>query len=240
MKITCESCQSRFKIADEKIPDSGVAAFRCPKCKARIEVPAKTAARPEPTDTPPTFASAMESFDADADAGGFAEETSAGFQEELPGGEKYGGSFDFVEEEGKTALICMKDPARREQLRRVTELMEYHPTVAKGATDALKKMQYHPYDMVIIEDLFDTDNAASNAVLAHLSRLEMGVRRNSFVALITANGKTMDPMTAFHRSVNIVVNEAHLKDVGRILERGVAESQIFYQPLREAIKAAGL
>ncbi len=37
MKIRCQACGSRFKIADEKIPDQG-AVLPCPKCKAKISI----------------------------------------------------------------------------------------------------------------------------------------------------------------------------------------------------------
>ena len=37
MIIQCEHCQSRFKIADEKVPPQG-AAVNCPSCKKRFPV----------------------------------------------------------------------------------------------------------------------------------------------------------------------------------------------------------
>ena len=47
MKIRCQACGARFKIADEKIPDQG-ALLPCPKCKAKISI-TKDAAEPDKT-----------------------------------------------------------------------------------------------------------------------------------------------------------------------------------------------
>ena len=38
MDITCEKCQSKFKIPDEKIPAGKVVTLPCPKCKEKITV----------------------------------------------------------------------------------------------------------------------------------------------------------------------------------------------------------
>lgn len=213
MKIICENCQSRFNIPEEKIPEEGPAAFRCPKCKSRIEIPARK------TET--------------------ATHQPAPMATEGDPGDAYGGAFDFIEEEGKTALLCLQDPEHWEQTAEVLDLMEFHATAAENATEALKKIQYHTYDLVVLDENFDTENPDANAILAHLSRLDMAVRRNIFVALISCRHKTLDAMATFHRSVNLVINTSHMGDIGRILERGIAENELFYQPFREALKNTG-
>ena len=45
MKITCQACQSKYTIADDKIQGK-VAKIRCRKCGATVLVDASTAARP--------------------------------------------------------------------------------------------------------------------------------------------------------------------------------------------------
>ena len=40
MDITCTGCDRHYKIAEEKLPSSGVAYFTCPNCKERIEIKA--------------------------------------------------------------------------------------------------------------------------------------------------------------------------------------------------------
>ncbi len=40
MDITCENCQSKFKIPDETIPRGKTATLPCPKCKNTISIKA--------------------------------------------------------------------------------------------------------------------------------------------------------------------------------------------------------
>ena len=38
MQITCQACQGKFRIADEKIPENKSVNISCPKCKKKIRV----------------------------------------------------------------------------------------------------------------------------------------------------------------------------------------------------------
>ncbi len=40
MDITCDKCQSEFKIPDNKIPEGKTASFLCRKCKSKITISA--------------------------------------------------------------------------------------------------------------------------------------------------------------------------------------------------------
>ena len=91
MEIICESCQSRFKIADEKLPKDKTAFLKCPKCQNRISVPS------------PGRSGDAGQPDVEEDFFSFDEEESEAYDaSDKP--------FDFVEEEGKTALVCESDP----------------------------------------------------------------------------------------------------------------------------------
>ena len=128
--------------------------------------------------------------------------------------------FDFIEEEGKTALVCEQDNAIREQMTSVLELMEYYITVPESSRDALKKMRYHNYDIILINELFDTPDPGANGVLIYLERLNMAIRRNIYVAMLTTRYRTMDHMAALNKSVNLIINLQNIGDFGKILNRG--------------------
>ena len=211
MEITCESCQSRFRIADEKLPKDKTAFLKCPKCQNRIGVPPVTreAEESDPADTEDDFFS-------------FDEEESDGYDvSDKP--------FDFVEEEGKTALLCESDPMIKKAIMPVLDVLEYHITEAKNSREALKTMRYHSYDLIVVNEYFDAKNPDANGVLIYLERLNMSVRRNIFVAMITRRFRTMDNMIAFQKSVNMVVNMDNIADFDKILRRGMADFGLFYQ-----------
>ncbi len=212
MNIICTSCKSQFKIADDKIPAGRSASFPCPKCRTRITVGAEPAA--------PAGKVSLNEVD-----------TSGYNPADRP--------FDFVEEEGKTALVCEQHPLLKKPIIESLELMEYQITVAENARDALKRMRYHVYDIVVVDEDFDTDTPEANGVLIYLERLGMSVRRNIFVALVSSRHRTMDNMTAFLKSVNLIVNSKNIEDFPKILSRGLTDHLTFYRVFREKLKETG-
>ncbi len=147
--------------------------------------------------------------------------------------------FDFVEEGGKTALICESDPSIKAGMTSVLKAMDYQVTDAASARDTLKAMRFHVYDMIVLNEKFDTDNPDANNVLKYLERLPMGIRRNIFVALVSNRFRTMDNMAAFNKSVNTVINMENLNDFETIIKRGVADNEAFYHVFKETMKKMG-
>jgi predicted Zn finger-like uncharacterized protein len=209
MEVVCESCQARFNVPDDKIPAGKSIRAACPKCKSKITIPARDGAA------------------APAEEGG------------KPSSERYDAAekpFDFIEEDALTALICEPDPANREKVSSVLELMEYHLTTVSNTREALKKMRYHNYNVVVVNEMFDTSSADTNGVLLFLERLPMATRREIFVCLISSRYRTMDHMLALNKSVNIIINVKNINDFGKILSTAITENDIFYRAYKETAK----
>ena len=213
MEIICSNCSSKFRIADEKIPVGRVTNIPCPKCKVRITV------------TPPKKpAGGLAGFEEAGDAGAYDASDKP---------------FDFIEEEGLTALLCEQSPLARGTIQNALNLMDYQITIAESARDALKRMRYHVYDLIVIDESFDTKSPDSNGVLIYLERLSMSVRRNIFVAMISNRYRTMDNMMAFNASVNLIVNIKNIEDIGKILSRSITDTELFYRVYKETLKETG-
>ncbi|MBN1931172.1 MAG: zinc-ribbon domain-containing protein [Desulfobacterales bacterium] len=214
MDISCDNCQSKFRIPDEKIPSGKAATLSCPKCKKKISLIQGEKNRPDPEKN------TYDQIDSDSyDAS------------EKP--------FDFVEEEGKTVLVCEPDSTIKKKIITVLDLMEYHITEAENMRDALKKMRYHNYDLIVVNEDFDTINPDSNGVLIYLERLHMAIRRNIFVTLMSSRFRTMDNMTAFNKSVNLVINNKDINDFDKILSRGITDNDFFYRVFKESLRKMG-
>ena len=213
MNIICSNCQSKFKIPDKKIPVGKRTAVPCPKCKGTITIGNKSGQ----TRNNVSFvdANSAKSYDAS----------------EKP--------FDFIEEEGLTALVCESNPMVQSTIVEALELMEYQITKAESARDALKRMRYHNYDLFVVNESFDTDNPESNGVLLYLERLNMGVRRNMFIALVSDRFRTMDNMMALNKSVNLIINIKNIEDIGKILSRGITDNEFFYRVFKGTLKEVG-
>lgn len=215
MDITCQSCQGKFKIASGKIPAGKSASVKCPRCKSNIKIES-------PEEAP---ADADTAFD---DLFDFEEDEGEGYDAaDKP--------FDFIEEEGKTALVCESDALIREKLRPAMNILEYHITEVPNSREALKKMRYHSYDLIIINEYFDTQDPDANPLLIYLERQFMDVRRNMFVTLLTSRFRTMDHMMAFSKSVNLILNIRNIDDFDKIIQRALADYGLFYKVFKESL-----
>ena len=112
-------------------------------------------------------------------------------------------------------------------------------TVSDSGRDALKKMRYHQYDLVVINEAFHCADPDSNMVLLYLERLNMSIRRDMYVAMISSKYRTMDQMMAFRHSVNIIINAKNVDDIGKIVQRGLTDHEFFYRIFKETLKEAG-
>jgi predicted Zn finger-like uncharacterized protein len=213
MDVICHNCSSKFRIMDDKIPAGRVTKLPCPKCKVRIAI--------QPT--------------ANAGAGFVSFEEP----DEKSGQDASEKPFDFMEEEGLTALLCEQNPVARNTIQNALNLMDYQITVSENARDALKRMRYHVYDLIVVNESFDTKNPESNGVLIYLERLSMSVRRKIFVAMISSRYRTMENMMAFHSSVNLIINIKNIGDIGKILSRSITDNELFYRVYNETLKEAG-
>ncbi len=219
MDITCQSCQGKFKIADGKVPPGKTASVTCPRCKSKISI---TADNPDNPDNPDD---ADEDFD---DLFAFDEDEGDGYDSaDKP--------FDFMEEEGKSAMVCEPDPLIREKMRPTLDILEYNITEVPNSREALKNMRYYNYDLIVINEYFDTQDPDANPLLIYLERMGMEYRRNIFVAMLTSRFRTMDHMIGFQKSVNMIVNIRNIEDFDKIIQRGMADFGLFYKVFKESL-----
>lgn len=193
-----------------KLPAGKTATLRCPKCQSVIPVTAANFKSPAKT-------AAAKAMDAVL-------------------GETYDPSakpFDFLDENAQTAIVCEPDPKYRKQLVQSLNEIDYYVTEAKDGRDALRKMRYHNYNVVIFNELFDSDDPDANGVLAYLQHLPMTQRRELFIVLVSSRFRTMDNMMAFNKSVNLIVNLKNVSMFNKILRQGLVEYHRFYRQYRE-------
>ena len=212
MEIICNNCQSKFRVPDEKIPAGKRATVACPKCKGKISLGS------------PKGSPGGGSFDSTDSNNGYD-------ADEKP--------FDFIEEEGLTALVCESNPLVRKTITNALDVLDYQITEAESTRDALKRMRYHNYDLFVINENFDTDNPEANGILLYLERLGMVVRRNMFIALVSDRFRTMDNMMALNKSANLIINSKNIDDIGKILSRGITDNEYFYRIFKGTLKEVG-
>jgi len=241
MKVTCQSCQKVIAVPDEKLPPGRTLKFACPSCKntitvtkepdqSGIELPGMGASVP---DTTPTAIKMDETQNVPIPAGPMKDgqylaNLAEAMEDELEA---------LVEEGSKRALV-----ADLENLDRITpslKKIQFIVTPVKNAEDGLKKLQFNFYDLVVLNERFNGANPADNAILKAIDPMTMDTRRKMFVVLVGKNFKTLDQMTAFTRSVDIVVNEADFTNFELILKKAVKDREMFYRLFQKALADAG-
>jgi CheY-like chemotaxis protein len=216
MDVVCDECDAKFKIPDAKVPKGQSFSLACPKCQNKIKIDPRAGGG--------------------AGSGGgkaLSETVSAG---DYDASEK---PFDFLEEGAETALVCESEPDLRAQVRTALQNLGYQIREPKTPIEALKQMRFHVFDVIVLDELFGTEDPEENNVLRFLERMAMDTRRDVFLALITERFRTNDHMAAFNKSVNLIVNRKNINDFGAIIKRGVAENVAFYRVFREAMLKTG-
>lgn len=210
MNIICENCKSKFRIADEKIPAGKSTSFPCPKCRETITVSKKIEDKSIQTSVYDGF----NSYESDEN------------------------TFYFAEE-GNTALLCEEEPIIKKKISKALDSMKYHITEAADARDALMRLRYHAYDLIIVNESFAISNSEANAILTFFERSPMVSRRNTCIVLISNRFRTMDNMMALQKSVNSIINMKDITDIDKILNKITLENTFFFKMFNETLKEAG-
>jgi len=209
MDVTCKSCGTTLKIPDEKLPPNQAVSVACPKCKGKIRI--------EPSDRRPV--SAKEEFE------------EAGIE--------YGGDtspLEFFEEGTRLALVLGGDEANVTEITPALEELSYKPILPTSIGEPMSKLRLYHFDLILLSDGFDGQNLERSPITNYLNHLSMSVRRKTFLVLLSQKFKTMDNMTAFGESANLVVNPDDLSSLPLILKKAISDNEKFYKVFVDTIK----
>ncbi len=215
MEIRCEHCNAKLNIPDEKIPQGQRVSISCPKCKNKMTIDARNSDEddiPVPQNEKSDMAKAYES-------------ESAIFQ-------SYGRDTDL-------ALGAISDPDLGEKIGQAIEEMGYKYIPAENTNQAISKMRFHNFRMIILSDNFDGIALDQSPILQYLNHLPMSLRRKMFVALIGDVFNTMDHMMAFATSTNLVINRRDVDNLAGILSNAIADNDQFYEVFRDTLAEVG-
>ncbi|MFZ3045819.1 MAG: zinc-ribbon domain-containing protein [Desulfatirhabdiaceae bacterium] len=218
MDVTCSQCLGQFKIPDEKLPHEQVFAVGCPRCKNKITI--DTRSHGEPASVQSLAKLATRSVDPE-------------------NYELTDRAFDFIEPSTKTALICESESTIRTALSNELGSLGYYAIDASSAAIALKKMRFHIFNVMVINDSFNAPRPDVHIILEYLGGLLMEVRRNMFVILLSNQFRTTDNLSAFNKNVNLIINNKNLNEFSKIFTHGLADYQLFYHIFQESLTKTG-
>jgi predicted Zn finger-like uncharacterized protein len=234
MEITCSNCNAKLNVPDEKIPKDQSVFLNCPKCKNRIMLDARKISMEE------LFLEDAAAETGELDLKAISEKQTKPAVESYDYDDYSGDqALDFLEEGTKVGLIIMKSDEKREKVGVALEWLGHKCVYSDNTRDALGKLRFHTFNVVVLADGFDNQDISYSPVMNYLNRLPMSSRRKIFVVLIGDRFKTMDDMMAFALSANSVVNAKDLDKLTLILKKGLAESEKFYKVLLDTLAEVG-
>ena len=142
--------------------------------------------------------------------------------------------FELLSPTDKPALLAISAPELLPVCRAALTELNYKVQTATNREDFLGRFTQTPYQIVIVEDLFQTDRFTENATLQALQAMPMNQRRQAVIILIGRALPTLSPMHAFQLSVHAVVNTNDLGSLKQILQKVVADSDLFLNLYRES------
>jgi hypothetical protein len=222
MELRCEDCQAVIQIPDERVPQSGTFRLNCPRCKRKIQASVKTPENRE---------------DGQAHLGlpmSLAEKTillSNDPSNALPE------VMDYISPGQASALLCVNRNESRSELKVMLEASGYGVDVPSTADQALQRLRFNQYHVIVVDD--DFDGKSPNPVAGYLATLNMNIRRDMFVVLVGKRFKTSDHLQAFKESMDFIIHSEDLPQLATYLSRGLSEHERFYKVYNQCLIEAG-
>lgn len=223
MEIRCENCNAKLSIPDEKVPPGQRLTISCPNCKGKVTLdPVRMTKSDDPSpgikkkaSPEARKANTVKAYEAD----GFA--------------------LDYYTEGLKLALVAGSDPDQGKKIRHAIEDLGFKYVAAENTNQAISKIRFHSFDLVMLSDQFDGIELKQSPILQYLNHLSMSIRRRMFVVLIGDAYNTMDHMMAFAMSANLVINRKDLDKLEGILKNAISDNQKFYKVYLDTLSEVG-
>lgn len=146
--------------------------------------------------------------------------------------------FDFLTPDDKPALVALSTPEMEETAKTALDQLGYKIHVASNHGEFQHRFAQVPYHVVIIDEMFNANTPEDNESLQSLQRMPMNLRRHCVVILLGFSLSTFNPMQAFQQGVHAVVNPAEMFLLIQLIEKAVADNNLFLHNFREAQKLA--
>ena len=143
-------------------------------------------------------------------------------------------NFDIIGPNDHPALLAISTPDVAALVKATLIEMGYKVHIVDRPL--LFELRYSQvnYQIVFIEETFAGSDPTENAALTLIQNLPMGQRRHATVFLVGAGYETLNTMQAFALSVHCVINLAELSMLAELVQKTVAENDLFLGTFREA------
>lgn len=135
--------------------------------------------------------------------------------------------FDFISATDKPALLAFSTPEWLEATRAALSELGFKVHTAATHGDFLIRFSQTRYLVVIIEERFAANDITENLTLQAMQNMPMSQRRHATVILVGDSFQTFTPLQAFQQSVHSVINSSELFLLKQLIEKTIADNEIF-------------
>lgn len=145
----------------------------------------------------------------------------------------------YGEQRQPLALVCVDDPTEREQAMAALRAQGYAPRAPASAADALQRLRFMAYALLLLRDGYGSAGGDGNPVLDYLAEMSMAARRLMHVVFVSPAVRSHDTTAAFAKSVNLVLHVNDLPHLPEALKRSREETDQTQRVLLESLRALG-
>ncbi len=141
--------------------------------------------------------------------------------------------FEFISASDKPALLAFSTPEWLDAVKAALQELGYKVHTAATHSDFLIRFSQVRYQVVIVEERFAANTVEENLTLQALQQMPMNQRRHATVVLLGESFQTFTPLQAFQQSVHAVINSSELFLIKQLIEKSVADNQMFLHSYNE-------
>ena len=147
--------------------------------------------------------------------------------------------LEFLSATDKPALLGLSTPELQETAKTALEQLGFKVHTAVNHGEFLHKFAQVPYQLVVIEDLFSSTTPEENDSLRAIQRMSMSQRRQTVFILFGFDMATFNPMQAYQQGVHAVVNPSEMFLLIQLVQKAIADNDMFLHTYREAQRRMG-
>ncbi|MEO5355910.1 MAG: hypothetical protein H7844_01260 [Nitrospirae bacterium YQR-1] len=157
----------------------------------------------------------------------------------MPTQDYQGMNFEHYTEGFKESMVCVENKEHLKLISDTLNDLKYNVVISPNLEDAFERIRYNQYDVLVLDEVFGGGDAGRNELLETFQTMPINNRRKVFLALIGNNYKTLDNMTAYTKSVNVIINVKDLPNLKVILNKAISENDLFYKVMKGILTDIG-
>lgn len=141
--------------------------------------------------------------------------------------------FEFIGPNDQPALLAITSGEPLNIAKTVLKEMGYKVHVVETHPQFETRYNQISYQVIIIEECFTGSPLMENHSLHMIQKLPMAQRRYATFMLVGQSFESLNTMQAFAQSVHCVLNFAEMPMLAEVLQKTIAENELFLNTYRE-------